>query len=569
MKPLTIALLSISSVPAAAQRTTLDVVDLAQGSQNSACRQLYDHYGTIYAASNLSGWGSEPVAFDLEGNYRRLADLWPGTGSSHPEQFTGLGHRVFFTADADAGREVYLVDERSNSVRLLADLAPGTADSRPMRLTRVGGYVWFTACSDGQTRSLYRVDPRGTLTHVEDLGPERSSDPEVYGPWHTPFGVVYLSRPAGTSAWTLKTRSDDDPPVVAGDFYGTAPSGFVRYGDGTLFAGMHGLAEGVELHYLWNHGYSLNLVADFRTAGSSNPSDITVLGESIFCMADDGTRGRELFYVSARRNGTVIPLPELAPGPQDAELVWIHSARGQLMAATSSRTGSRLWGIDLLTGTLHTIRDFSGPISTTPGRHLRLGDSQMAFVADDGDGAEPWLTDGTANGTYQLEDVMPGLAGSVVSSMILSRQHLVFVGREPQFGDEPRKAFAYGAVQRIADATHARGDLLIECNSARIGRRWTISGQRPTNFMMVLLAGSPSRPQWLPTGVHLALDVPSMINVATFDGSVSAWEFAVDVPYLPTLLGAGLGVQAVSVVPYGPYADRFKATAGLAVNVSR
>jgi len=53
--------------------------------------------------------------------------------------------------------------------------------------------------------------------------------------------------------------------------------------------------------------------------------------------------------------------------------------------------------------------------------------SLQFFIADDGsDGQELWVTNGTSGGTFQLQDINPGLGGSNVGNLVQSNGIMYF-----------------------------------------------------------------------------------------------------------------------------------------------
>ncbi|MCC6784938.1 MAG: hypothetical protein IT457_18970 [Planctomycetes bacterium] len=80
------------------------------------------------------------------------------------------------------------------------------------------------------------------------------------------------------------------------------------------------------------------------------------------------------------------------------------------------------------------IAAFPGVPGGSP-RHLRALGSRLFFVADDpSSGAEPWISDGSAEGTQRIADLSPGPLSTIVSGAHVVNGRVVFFGG-PASGD--------------------------------------------------------------------------------------------------------------------------------------
>ena len=80
-----------------------------------------------------------------------VADLAPGTGSSHPGSLTATSNLLFFNADdGEHGAELWQTDGTAAGTRLVDDINPGSPPSDPEALTVAGNRLFFRA-DDGIT----------------------------------------------------------------------------------------------------------------------------------------------------------------------------------------------------------------------------------------------------------------------------------------------------------------------------------------------------------------------------------------------------------------------------------
>ena len=120
---------------------------------------------------------------------------------------------------------------------------------------------------------------------------------------------------------------------------------------------------------------------------TSNPSDFIVMNGRLLFTAETRALGRELWVSDGTPEGTQ-PLIDLAPGLESGLLPWA--------------------GLD--------------------GRIADIGNGWVAFSGNDGvSGAEPWITDGTVEGTRRLADVAIGPKGSSPRNFVQIGDRLFFI----------------------------------------------------------------------------------------------------------------------------------------------
>ncbi len=163
---------------------------------------------------------------------------------------------------------------------------------------------------------------------------------------------------------------------------------------------------------------------------SSGPDSLAALpdGRIVFRATDEAFSGAELWASDGTEDGTVKLKDiggEFASG-DPREMTPLGDGRIVFSARAGrdmpfEEAGRELWVTDgTAAGTtlLKNIRpdvgeDTQAPLSSNPVRFLSLPNGKVLFTADDGiHGREPWVTDGTADGTQLLADLNPGPGGS-------------------------------------------------------------------------------------------------------------------------------------------------------------
>lgn len=164
---------------------------------------------------------------------------------------------------------------------------------------------------------------------------------------------------------------------------------------------------------------------------------------------------------------------------------------GLIFAADHPRYGTEPWISDGTPEGTHLLADLCpGPCSSSPASFYAWGD-QLYFAATDGVfGREPWITDGTAAGTRMVRDICPGDC----SSMALAGAFQPFVGLDQQVyfraADELR-----GPELWVTDGTRTGTQLAVELAPGAAG-----SGIGPMfagDSHFFFYATGPTSPLWL------------------------------------------------------------------------
>ena len=120
----------------------------------------YLYFTADDGVSGVELWRSDGTA---AGTFM-VRDIYPGSESAEPSEFTALGNRIYFVADDGlSGQEVWTSDGTEAGTMMVSDLRPGSDSSLPSELTRAGARLFFRA-DDGQVgRELWAIDSPGGL----------------------------------------------------------------------------------------------------------------------------------------------------------------------------------------------------------------------------------------------------------------------------------------------------------------------------------------------------------------------------------------------------------------------
>jgi ELWxxDGT repeat protein len=170
-------------------------------------------------------------------------------------------------------------------------------------------------------------------------------------------------------------------------------------------------------------------------------------------FADDGSRGRELWTTDGTAEGTRM-LADIWPGGGGVDsgrgggfggppgsIIALGDGRA-LFEASDPVHGSELWTTDGTAAGTRLVADLNrseaGFSGSSPSGFAASGVGRAIFFAADSTfGLEPWVTDGTAAGTYPLIDLPQGRNINTTSLASLGEGRAVFSVSDRVSGTEP------------------------------------------------------------------------------------------------------------------------------------
>ncbi|MCB9869876.1 MAG: hypothetical protein H6837_08460 [Planctomycetes bacterium] len=333
-----------------------------------------------------------------------VKDILPGgssnTTTSSPSEFTLMNGKVYFAADdgnlhGDCGRELWVTDGTAAGTHIVKDCAPGFRtsgwpnSSNPHGFCVVGSTLFFAADDGEHGIELWKSDGTAEGTQmVRNIYPDSSPAQRKSS---NPLHLVAL----GT---TVLFYAGD--PTYGGELWksdGTA-AGTVLVKD--ILPGSYG----------------------------SGPSDLTVVGSTVFFTASDKSNGTniELWKTDGTTAGTVKVKEINSTGSSYPR--YLTAVGGTLyFSARDDTTGDEPWksdGTEL--GTVRIGDIVSGTGGSNPSQFTRVGPT-VFFVASDGtNGQELWKTNGTASSTVLVKDIATGNSSSQPGSLLAHNGKLYF-----------------------------------------------------------------------------------------------------------------------------------------------
>lgn len=357
----------------------------------------------------------------------------------NPPRFAAGDTQMFFIAREDEfGEELYVTDGTPAGTRLVADLNPGPGTADVSNLTMLGDTVFFRARVTPFFTELWKSDgtEAGTML-VKDLWPGNASTPANL---YAANGKVFFSAIGegigrelgisdGTEAGTFLV--DLNPGADASN-----PESFTAVGDLVFFvATVEGL--GRELWVTDGTAEGTRLVKELRPG--PDPGFIGEMaafnGLLYFSGREQGDFTNRLFVSDGTEEGTVrAPVGNLG---SPAELAPTPGAL-YFTADPGSSVGRELHRLDAITGEVRLVKDINpgSGAQNSPEELTPLG-NLLVFRANDGvTGWEPWVSDGTEDGTFLLRDIVPGSGESYPYDFQEAGGKVYFVASTPGAGDE-------------------------------------------------------------------------------------------------------------------------------------
>ncbi|MCC6796743.1 MAG: hypothetical protein IT366_16615 [Candidatus Hydrogenedentes bacterium] len=384
-------------------------------------------------------------AFAVEDAYL-VRDILSGTGSSSPSGITVMGSHVYFSAAATGtNTELWRSDGTNAGTVLVQEIRAGNTGSGPNGFATNGTFLFFEA-NDG-TNGMDGYVSNGnvgnfTLLNVRPGG----TDAAIANP--TPAGTrIYFTAndgSSGTELWSTDGATAVEVDIRAGANSST-PNALTAFGNLVVFECNNGSA-GVEPYVSNGTAVGTFILANIQSGGnSSDPTEfeyVPALGVVFFDADAAGAVGRELYMTNGTAVGTVLVenLNTGGGGGNDSNPQDMVSALGKLFFSADDGSGQEPWVSDgTPAGTFELSNIQTGGTSSNPNGFTEVN-GQVFFAADGSNGIELYVTDGTGAGTQLVENINAGGNDSSPSNLTAFGNLLFFTasdgsGQEPWISD--------------------------------------------------------------------------------------------------------------------------------------
>jgi ELWxxDGT repeat protein len=399
---------------------TFLVKDINPGAGNAYPKYLTNVNGTLFFQANDGTHGVE--LWESNGSAAGtflVADINPGAGNAYPKYLTNVNGTLFFQAnDGTHGKQLWESNGRAAGTFLVKDIN-GTSNSGPYDPTNVNGTLFFAAV-DG-THGVELWESNGTVAGtflVKDINPGSSNSYPKY--LTNVNGTLFFDANDGTHGVELwESNGSAAGTFLAKDINPGTANSYPKYltnVNGTLFFQAFDPTNGPVLWASDGTSAGTFVVQDSGSIGF-NPKYLTNVNGTLFFRAGDSSHGAELWESDGSAAGTFL-VKDINPGSSGSYPEYLANVNGALFfSANDGVHGSEPW---VLGGpraraafTIHGLLDINpGPANSVPKFFTQVNNLTF-FQADDGiHGAELWASNGTAAGTFLVDDIRPGGGGS-------------------------------------------------------------------------------------------------------------------------------------------------------------
>jgi ELWxxDGT repeat protein len=366
------------------------------------------------------------IAADI---HKGVPELNISNGASRPHNFISFGQSIFFVAEEPfGGKELWSFNGKN--ARRVKDLRPGIYGYEDLSLWGVlgkklffqaGGALWTSDGSKAGTKPLiFDAASKGGLYGLsrtlanDDIASFRG---DFYFPYRNVLGRSQIWRTDGTAKGTLRIPLKDTDAVFPEQLTPSRTSLFFTAIDYTSDAGRE----------LWKtDGTSKGTVlvkAINPTPSSEGPTWLTMCGGYLFFSADDGIHGRDLWMSDGTTKGTRLAkniAPEILPGVRESSNPSQLTAVGDILyfVANDGPRGPELWKTDTRNLRTAIVKDITTGFFGTGSsiRNLTAVGNKLFFTTDNTSGSNLWVTDGSTGGTLQIKEA----TGRSISEITLS-----------------------------------------------------------------------------------------------------------------------------------------------------
>lgn len=331
--------------------TTFDVAqvdDINVGAGHSMPSDFATINSTMYFTAT-SGGSSGIWAMDVN---ETISSVYSGTAMS----MRAVGDVLMFLGnDPTNGLEPWIYYPSNGTASLISDVLPGTSGSFAGEFTLLGTTVFFPARDTAGVFDLWAYDLANGSIWNEVANVQPTSLIVVGSDLYFSAGPnnanVELWKHDSTTKTTFMVK-DINPGILSSD-----PSDLTAMGTTIYFAANDGNGAGTELHAYETTNNSTWLVADIRSSfASSMPSNLAVMNTRVYFQATSGTHFEMWAYESTNHSYWEVTNLQSTSGTGAPHELTVGGYT-VYFAADDGTTGEELWAHNSVNGTTWQVID--------------------------------------------------------------------------------------------------------------------------------------------------------------------------------------------------------------------
>lgn len=379
-------------------------------------QSIAKHHSKIYFSGSIASDNIGLMRTDLDFSNPEtvLPDI---TSNGYNAHLTNVADKLLYSHYESAyGMELFEVHD-DLSVTLFKDINPGTGSSAPASFAELGNksvfladdgvhlYEWWV--TDGTPANTFIIEDIAEGTQSPDMSEVYQFDKKLYFiARSTATDERQLWRSDGTNAGTYQIFAD---PALSKDMlFGvnqyviTTANGFVKIDvqaeDATPLSLPDGYTNYVEIHA--QPGLSIGDLVYFNTAAGPSPEE---------------TGGLELWTANVSTNEIAF-VKDINPGPEGS-VIYSEKPKfngmgvvlgDKIIFPAKTSAGMEPWVSDGTDEGTFMLKDIRGSGDSFPKSFTVVGDKVYFIALSDEEGMELWITDGTSEGTHLVKDAAPG-----------------------------------------------------------------------------------------------------------------------------------------------------------------
>ena len=381
--------------------------------------------GKLYFISNDIIYGNEIWVSDgTEAGTHIFKDINPGDLNSNAKNLFVFNGSLYFTANnTQTGIELWKSDGTETGTVLLKDIAPGATPANPGKSIIFNNNFYFFASTSANGNELWKSNgtaegtvlfkefvagPTGVSNYYDGLdGIAVSNDYFVFTARYNNSLRLYKSD--GTIEGTEQIKIVDIPADGFENF-----SGFTVHNNKPYFIGTDFSDTGSQLWTTDGSVAGTELAVDTELLNAGNISHLTTASDYLIFYADNGTGHPTPWVSDGTQEGTHllkdVNLYSTSAGNMDFVTI---SNKTYFPAGYGSLNGVEFWSTDGTEQNTNIIKDlfhsYAGTIGGAGKFSATVLNDNLIFAGNNGlSGSEPFITDGTADGTHIIKDLYSG-----------------------------------------------------------------------------------------------------------------------------------------------------------------